>query len=469
MKKLAFHRSIALAALAMFAGSAHAAPRAGALRPGSVRYFQDADGPKARLADGREYRLLPVPADAKRPAKTPAPVNTRAAQVQTAAAATVDHRQFYGPIRDQGGRGTCVSFSTIAAIEGVYQRMDPKRFAALHLSEQWANHMQKMVDRRRSARADLMEDNLGSWGASRVYYMLSVLHRYGVPEAASMAYNATADYEAIGEQYESQNRQGEPSGFAAANAPQKAADDFNLDPERLPVTALEKAPYRPLHVTLLSEQQMQDPATLEQIVAAGSDIAFGITLVDDLRNEDDAWVPAENGSVRGGHAMLIVGYNHARQYFIVRNQWGPDPDAVKAGDPDGYARISYDYFRQYAQDGAYVTAVADPGRENTRERLWLRHWPVTGANGQGAGSLNLYRLPGTVALSDPRSDDYRIGTYFDAQGNAYRVNGQVDGDRLTLFLNQQNPNTDPSDLSGTRIQLQLSADGMSWQAVQSAG
>ena len=58
---------------------------------------------------------------------------------------SIDHRVFYGPIRDQAYRGTCVSFATTAAVEGMYGRLDPVRFKDLDLSEQWANHVQKMV------------------------------------------------------------------------------------------------------------------------------------------------------------------------------------------------------------------------------------------------------------------------------------------------------------------------------------
>src|SRR5204863_1910689 len=110
-----------------------------------------------------EYRLLPVTAEHQAPAKTIARAKPRAAAIQSSLPNVVDHRQFYDAIRDQGDRGTCVAFATVAAVEGVYRRVDPQRFARLHLSEQWTNHMLKMVDRRQTSRADLMEDNMGSW------------------------------------------------------------------------------------------------------------------------------------------------------------------------------------------------------------------------------------------------------------------------------------------------------------------
>src|SRR5438045_2639570 len=126
MKEPAFYRSIACAALVWSAGVAAAAQRPDRLRPSSVRYFRDADGPKAHFPDGREYRLLPVPAAAPAPVKTAAPARSHSAAIQSSLPNQVDHRQFYGAIRDQGKRGTCVSFATVAAVEGVYRRADPQ-------------------------------------------------------------------------------------------------------------------------------------------------------------------------------------------------------------------------------------------------------------------------------------------------------------------------------------------------------
>ncbi len=41
------------------------------------------------------------------------------------------------------------------------------------------------------------------------------------------------------------------------------------------------------------------------------------------------------GSRLGGHAVLLVGYNDAEQYFIVKNSWGPD------WGENGFFRIAY--------------------------------------------------------------------------------------------------------------------------------
>jgi C1A family cysteine protease len=57
---------------------------------------------------------------------------------------------------------------------------------------------------------------------------------------------------------------------------------------------------------------------------------------------------------RGGHAMLIVGYDRTSgpmPYFIVKNSWGTD---IEHG---GYYHFSYDYLRTYAKYGYIVYNV----------------------------------------------------------------------------------------------------------------
>jgi hypothetical protein len=336
---------------------------------------------------------------------------------------------------------------------------DANRYRGLDLSEQWANHMQKMVSLAASGAVtvDWRENQLGSWSGSGCHYLFRVLQKYGLPEEAVMAYNGDADY-------------GPKPAVDPSFVFQRTTDDFNLDPAVLPVTGLGRAPYRPTGVVNLSADQARNTATVESLLRQGIDVVIDIALVTpEDRTSDGAWTPGANPMPRGGHSMLFVGYNSRADYFIVRNSWGHD------ATDGGYTRVSYDYVTKYATAGAYVTAVAEPSAETSNGRLYIGRWKM---NHDGwPGTLDIYRLPGLYNSAELNGQaDCRIGTYFDSRGNAYRVNGYLWGGDLVFFINfNRQAYTPPMSLwtvgmpygklEGTRFVAQL----FSWDDQNMAG
>jgi Papain family cysteine protease len=441
-----------------------------------ARYFSDADGLKARLGDGREFALMPLPEALKQRLQHDA-AQVDAAQAAAGGAAgaaspasavsvlpilalsspsVVDHRAYHGPIRNQGGRGTCVSFSTTAAVEGRYRRINPAAYAGLDLSEQWANHLQKMVSLPAGlvANAAWRESQMGCWGGSGNQYLLRVLKKYGLPSEAAMAYNPSGSYENTNEPGDSPK-----IDWQVQQTPQRTVDDFNLDPMTLPLTALGTAPYRPVGVTNLTYDQVRDPSILEGLVQDGYDVVFDISLVSpQVTTADGAWKPGAGATPRGAHSMLIVGYNRTKHYFLVRNSWGYD------ATDGGYTRVDYDYLQKFAYQGAYVTSVANPGADNARARLYVGRWKM---NHDGwPGTLDIYRLPGLYQSAELSGQtDYRIGTYFDWSGKAHRVNGYLLGSDLVFYINFASPNAPYGSLGGTRFVAQI----FSWDDQNLAG
>jgi hypothetical protein len=420
------------------------------------RVFVDQGAPKVHLLNGREFLLLNLPDGiqqqllndiGKPPVAVPLP-----SFPFPIFPGTVDNRQYQGPIRDQGGRGTCVSFSTTAAVEGRYRRANAAQYASLDLSEQWANHLQKMVSLSKTlqpAAAD-REDQVGAWGGSSDNYLLRVLQKYGEPQESVMPYNSSGGY----------GPATDPSDPDITR--QRTTDNFNLDPNVLPLSALETAHYRPTAVTDLTYSQIRDPAYVETLVALGDDVVFDISLASSGHlNSDYAWTPDDGATPGGGHSMLIVGYNHAKQYFIVRNSWGYDSSCHESG----YVRLSYGYLQKFAYMGAFVSAVADPNSDGDRSRLYIGRWSM---NHDGwPGTLDIYRLPGLFQSSELNGQtDDRIGTYFAAwNGQAYRVNGYVSGRQLVFFIDFNDPNAPYGSLGGTRY----TADLFSWDDQNMAG
>ena len=69
---------------------------------------------------------------------------------------------------------------------------------------------------------------------------------------------------------------------------------------------------------------------------------------------------------RGGHAMLLVGYNRAKRYFIVKNSWG------KGWGHDGYGYLHYDLVRSCFKYGFVVDQVTPAAPPNPLPRRLAR-------------------------------------------------------------------------------------------------
>jgi len=87
-------------------------------------------------------------------------------------------------------------------------------------------------------------------------------------------------------------------------------------------------------------------------LAAGLPIVFGMTIYTTFESDEveaSGFVPMPNCDIEeclGGHALLIVGYNHITRMLKIRNSWGPE-----WGDK-GYFYVSIDYIldRDLADD-----------------------------------------------------------------------------------------------------------------------
>jgi hypothetical protein len=85
-----------------------------------------------------------------------------------------------------------------------------------------------------------------------------------------------------------------------------------------------------------------DINALKTCLAGGFPFVFGFTVFDSFESESVAAnglmpMPLPNDQEVGGHAVMAVGYDDARQVFIVRNSWG-----TSWGD-GGYFYMPYSY------------------------------------------------------------------------------------------------------------------------------
>ena len=103
---------------------------------------------------------------------------------------------------------------------------------------------------------------------------------------------------------------------------------------------------------------------------------FGFTLYNSSREDQNlerGWIPlpSEKDGVIGGHAVVAVGYDDAKEItdskgaLLIRNSWGPE------WGRDGYGWMPYDYILQGLTSDWWSLLKAewfDTGQFGVRER-----------------------------------------------------------------------------------------------------
>ena len=78
---------------------------------------------------------------------------------------------------------------------------------------------------------------------------------------------------------------------------------------------------------VLYQRVTQALSQLKGCIASGWPFVFGFTVYEGFESAQvaksgHAGLPKSGEAVIGGHAVVAVGYDDARQWFIVRNSWG---------------------------------------------------------------------------------------------------------------------------------------------------
>jgi C1A family cysteine protease len=96
---------------------------------------------------------------------------------------------------------------------------------------------------------------------------------------------------------------------------------------------------------------VQSLSQMKGCLASGYPFVIGFTCYDSLQYDQtaktgDIPMPVDGEGVIGGHAVVVTGYEEARQVFFIRNSWGTD------WGNGGYGTIPYAYLvdRTLSQD-----------------------------------------------------------------------------------------------------------------------
>ncbi|MBO9542206.1 C1 family peptidase [bacterium] len=216
--------------------------------------------------------------------------------------AKVDLRSYFTPVRNQGALGSCAAFATTSAMEAtiaIKGRKAPKASTLSPLFFYYATR-KEMQDTGRMAKATKRDTGSFMDVAARVAVKVGAAAEATTPYVdgkAGLAYDASqAEYD-------------------------------------------EAKAYKQIKMSRVSSVK-----GMKSALASNHPIIFGVPLYDSFMTKAMAQtgempLPGRSESVIGGHAMTMVGYDDAKQAFLVRNSWGKD------WGQQGYFYMPYDFFK----------------------------------------------------------------------------------------------------------------------------
>lgn len=362
-------------------------------------YFGSVDAAKINcdLFPDRPECIRGWPGSPESPEPAPAPLPTR-----------VDLTRYQSPLQSQGGRDTCGTFATAAALEAAYKR---NFNVDIDLSEQYLNHWAQAFQIYGKTLPNA-ENDAGAMGGGGMLRPFDALGRgLGVPPENSLRYIGDGNYQNANEgdnpmvtDYWNVHPQWQIDGFNLADSPRQ----YIFSPPTvttttiMPLNALEQAKYRPTGLTLASSAERRNLDWYRTVLSKNKEIV----------TEIGSW----------SHVVLLVGYDDSTRQFRLKNSAGPS-----------YGWLSYDNITSGdIQAAGFVEGVVDPRSQfdvRNNKQLYLGRWNLE-IKGLLNGVLDIYSLPTGSGSS------YRLGTFFSSDGTSYmyRVNGKISGNRLDFWL-----------------------------------
>jgi len=330
-------------------------------------------------------------------------------------------------LKDQGdSRRTCSTFGVIAALEAAYRRAYPtgSRYwpgREPDFSEEFLNFATKMLwlgdDPAPYWPAALTENQVG-WTEGGNEDLSGLGGGLRVPIESRLPYRENG-YTVSHPDYT------DPWWLS-----QRKVDDFNLDTTKL--RRFEPGEHF-FGIGSWHRITATDTSAIEAELQAGKEVVWAFKFGGSMLAP--TWQPLANDAPKDTHVMLIVGYDRKQHYFIVKNSWGKD----RSTRDDGYTYISYSYVKRYGTGASVIDSVLPP--RTWPEFRFIGRYRL--GYGTKKGTLDIYHVPGIMQwrlnTKFPGVVDRRIGTFFDSDGRAYRVNGRIAGNRLVCWFDPGKP------------------------------
>ncbi len=227
---------------------------------------------------------------------------------------SVDLRQACTPIEDQGNLGSCVAFACVGALEYL-DALDAK----------WSDYSQLFEYYSCRVLGGTVNEDSGSYLRDGI----KALNNWGCCHSELWPYVTSRFTE-------------KPPAEAYAQA------------ENYKALAYYRIPDPPV-----------DLDAVKSALAEGYPVVMGFWVFDNLyRIGNDGVLPEllDSDDFLGGHAVMLVGYDEAKQLFTVRNSWGTSWPTSELG---GYFFMPYDFLSRFGSDFWVLQKVANIDAEPT--------------------------------------------------------------------------------------------------------
>jgi C1A family cysteine protease len=266
------------------------------------------------------------------------------------------------PVKDQGHRGTCVAFASVALIESQIKQATGRD---VDLSEQYIYWESKAVEKI-NPHADGSEP-IDMLRTVEVNDPATAEIERGVPLDAAWPYDTqgwfedSADHPDCVKAFQKNEDKLPTQCVTNGNPPQQA-----LNAKKITVSHAQKVPSSPESIIGFIDSGIPVEVGLDVYERAWAlkieknDPNYNTLVAQNLAGVVD--MPQPGDTVVGGHAVLIVGYDKDAKIYLFKNSWGTKEWASKSKVP-GFGVIPMAYIQKYAD--AVVAKVNIPGSNSS--------------------------------------------------------------------------------------------------------